>query len=173
MDQEMRDLWIVNYKRKNFQLQYRVDRFFKILVDTTKNIRYQMICEHIDDGDIIKLGESDNLQLLKSLGEFLLRKIMKLRITYRKQEAGKIELSVDTELSNQQIYTKVFVSEENAYNAIKMLLKAAKVDIESIQPPIEFNEEFGSFVFDVKLDFANESDYLKFCENIIKEAVKQ
>ena len=80
MDQEMRDLWIVNYKRKNFQLQYRVDRFFKILVDTTKNIRYQMICEHIDDGDIIKLGESDNLQLLKSLGEFLLRKIMKLRI---------------------------------------------------------------------------------------------
>ena len=72
---------------------------------------------------------------------------MKLRITYRKQ-AADIEITVDTDINNQQIYAKVFDNEQLALKAIENILKSAEVDLGSIQPPIEIAEEFGSFTFD-------------------------
>ena len=97
---------------------------------------------------------------------------MKLRITYRKQ-AADIEITVDTDINNQQIYAKVFDNEQLALKAIENILKSAEVDLGSIQPPIEIAEEFGSFTFDVGLDFSKEDDYKKFCDSLILDEMSQ
>lgn len=93
---------------------------------------------------------------------------MKLRITYRKQ-AANINISVDTEIDNQQLYSKEFDKEETALKSVDNILKAAKVDRKMFKMPIEFKDEFGSFTFDVKLDFSKEEEYKQFVENVFKK----
>ena len=97
---------------------------------------------------------------------------MKLRITYRKKE-NKIDLSVDTEIDNQQLYSKIFDNEEDALASVDNILKAAKIDKATIIPPIEFKDEFGSFTFDVKLDFSKDEEYELFVKSIFKNEVKK
>ena len=94
---------------------------------------------------------------------------MKLRITHRIQETGKIEISVDTEINNQQIYSKTFDTKEAAIKSINSILTAAKIDEKSLQSPIEFEDEFGSITFDVNLNFSKEDDYKQFVEDIFKQ----
>lgn len=94
---------------------------------------------------------------------------MKLRITHRIQETGKIEISVDTEINNQQIYSKTFDTKEAAIKSINNILTAAKIDEKSLQSPIEFENEFGSITFDVNLDFSKEDEYRQFVEDIFKQ----
>nr|DAQ48535.1 MAG TPA: hypothetical protein [Caudoviricetes sp.]DAT07321.1 MAG TPA: hypothetical protein [Caudoviricetes sp.] len=94
---------------------------------------------------------------------------MKLRITHRIQETGKIEISVDTEINNQQIYSKTFDTKEAAIKSINNILTAAKIDEKSLQSPIEFENEFGSIIFDVNLDFSKEDEYKQFVEDIFKQ----
>lgn len=93
---------------------------------------------------------------------------MKLRITYRKQ-AANINISVDTEIDNKQLYSKEFDTEEAALKSVDNILKAAKVDRKMLKTPIEFKDEFGSFTFDVKLDFSKEEDYKQFVEGVFKK----
>lgn len=93
---------------------------------------------------------------------------MKLRITYRKQ-AANINISVDTDIDNQQLYSKEFDKEETALKSVDNILKAAKVDRKMLKTPIEFKDEFGSFIFDVKLDFSKEEEYKQFVESVFKK----
>ena len=49
------------------------------------------------------------------------------------------------------------------------IIKAAKVDRKMLKTPIEFKDEFGSFTFDVKLDFSKEEEYKQFVESVFKQ----
>lgn len=91
---------------------------------------------------------------------------MKLRITYRKH-GDVFEISVDTDNNSDVLYSKTYKSEESALEAIEIILKASKIDIKTIEPPIEFKDEFGSFIFDSDADFTNDIDYMEFCKSMV------
>ena len=97
---------------------------------------------------------------------------MKLRITYRKH-GDVFEISVDTDNNSDVLYSKTYKSEESALQAIETILTASKIDIKTIEPPIEFKDVFGSFTFESNADFTNEVDYMKFCEEMILQEAKK
>lgn len=60
----MRDLWIINYKRRCFQLKNNDNQTFKIFV-TSSEKKYRLELE--EDNSLIYITQSNNLQILKDL----------------------------------------------------------------------------------------------------------
>lgn len=60
----MRDLWIVNYKRRCFQLKNNDNQTFKIFV-TSSEKKYRLELE--EDNSLTHITQSNNLQILKDL----------------------------------------------------------------------------------------------------------
>lgn len=60
----MRDLWIINYKRRCFQLKTNDNQTFKIFV-TSGEKRYRLELE--EDNSLTYITQSNNLQILKDL----------------------------------------------------------------------------------------------------------
>ena len=60
----MRDLWIINYKRRCFQLKNNDNQTFKIFV-TSSEKKYRLELE--EDNSLTYITQSNNLQILKDL----------------------------------------------------------------------------------------------------------
>jgi hypothetical protein len=60
----MRDLWIINYKRRCFQLKNSDNQTFKIFV-TSSEKKYRLELE--EDNSLTYITQSNNLQILKDL----------------------------------------------------------------------------------------------------------
>lgn len=60
----MRDLWIINYKRRCFQLKNNGNQTFKIFV-TSSEKKYRLELE--EDNSLTYITQSNNLQILKDL----------------------------------------------------------------------------------------------------------
>lgn len=64
----MRDLWIINYKRRCFQLKNNDNQTFKIFV-TSSEKKYRLELE--EDNSLTYITQSNNLQILKDLARSL------------------------------------------------------------------------------------------------------
>lgn len=63
---EMKDPWIINYKRHCYQLDNGEKQVFKIFV-TSDTMRFKLELEDYSDSSLLYITKSNSLQLLKDL----------------------------------------------------------------------------------------------------------